>query len=97
MKTQTENLNWFDNQAAKFEENRFGAMTFMMTFQSCLGSIAAMAALYKDNYVLLSIIAAMTMASNAAFISQSPAKWCIGIFYGSVGINIVLLIISAFI
>lgn len=94
MKTQTEKINWFDNQAAKFEENRFGAMTFMMTFQSCLGSIAAMTTLYNDNYTFLSICAALTMASNSAFISQSPAKWCLGIFYASVTINILLIIIS---
>ncbi len=98
METKSEKIinNWFDKQARSFEENRFGAMTIMMTAQSCLGSIAAMFALKIDNYVLLAICAAVTMASNSAFIAQSPAKWCLGIFYTSVVANLFVLLISLF-
>ena len=66
--------NWFDKQAQSFEVNRFGAMALMMTAQSCWGSVAAMYALKADNIVLLVVCAAVTMASNSAFIAQRPAK-----------------------
>lgn len=93
MKTQTKN-NWFNNQALKFEESRFGAMALMMTFQSCLGSAGAMFAMKQENYVLLSFCAVVTMASNAAFISLAPPKWCLTVFYSSIIINTLVIIIS---
>ncbi|MBK9505780.1 MAG: hypothetical protein V9F05_16995 [Chitinophagaceae bacterium] len=88
--------NWFDKQAQSFEVNRFGAMALMMTAQSCWGSVAAMYALKADNIVLLVVCAAVTMASNSAFIAQSPAKWCLGIFYTSVIANLVILLLTIF-
>jgi hypothetical protein len=88
--------NWFDKQAQSFEVNRFGAMALMMTAQSCWGSVAAMYALKADNIVLLAVCAAVTMASNSAFIAQSPAKWCLGIFYTSVIANLVILLLTIF-
>jgi hypothetical protein len=88
--------NWFDKQAQSFEVNRFGAMALMMTAQSCWGSVAAMYALKADNIVLLVVCAAVTMASNSAFIAQSPAKWCLGIFYTSVVANLVILLLTIF-
>ena len=87
---------WFDKQAQSFEVNRFGAMALMMTAQSCWGSVAAMYALKADNIVLLVVCAAVTMASNSAFIAQSPAKWCLGIFYTSVIANLVILLLTIF-
>ncbi len=88
--------NWFDKQAQSFEVNRFGAMALMMTAQSCWGSIAAMYALQADNIALLAICAAVTMASNSAFIAQSPAKWCLVIFYTSVVANLIILLLTIF-
>ncbi|MBK6543668.1 MAG: hypothetical protein IPO47_11600 [Bacteroidetes bacterium] len=88
--------NWFDKQAQSFEVNRFGAMALMMTAQSCWGSVAAIYALKADNIVLLVVCAAVTMASNSAFIAQSPAKWCLGIFYTSVIANLVILLLTIF-
>ena len=88
--------NWFDKQAQSFEVNRFGAMALMMTAQSCWGSVAAIYALKADNIFLLAICAAVTMASNSAFIAQSPAKWCLGIFYTSVIANLVILLLTIF-
>jgi hypothetical protein len=86
------NMNWFDLQAEKFENGRFGLMTVLMTAQSCFGSIAAMLALQSDNFVFLSVITAITMASNGAFIAQAPAKWCLGIFYAAVMVNTIAII-----
>ena len=88
--------NWFDKQAQSFEVNRFGAMALMTTAQSCWGSVAAIYALKADNIVLLVVCAAVTMASNSAFIAQSPAKWCLGIFYTSVIANLVILLLTIF-
>jgi hypothetical protein len=95
-KSVTMTNNWFDKQAQSFEVNRFGAMALMMTAQSCWGSIAAMYALQADNIALLAICAAVTMASNSAFIAQSPAKWCLVIFYTSVVANLIILLLTIF-
>ena len=84
--------NWFDRRADSFEKSRFGAMAFMITFQSCLGSISAMYALKIDNYALLGVCAVATMGANSIFIAQSTAKWCLGGFYISVFANIFVLI-----
>ena len=98
METKSETLtnHWFDKQSQSFEVNRFGAMALMMTAQSCWGSVAAIYALKADNIVLLVVCAAVTMASNSAFIAQSPAKWCLGIFYTSVIANLVILLLTIF-
>lgn len=91
---ETVKVHWLDRQAEKFEQSRFGAMTLMMTAQSCWASVAAMFALKVDNIILLALCAAFTMASNAAFIAQSPAKWCLTIFYVSIVANLLILIAS---
>jgi len=87
-------LNSFKQQALQFEESRFAAMAILIIFQSCMGSIAAMYSLMNHDYVSLSISVIVTMASNAAFIALSPAKWCLGIVYTSVATSIVLIIIN---
>jgi hypothetical protein len=82
----------FNNQLALFEQYRFGAMAAMITFQSLLGSIAAMYSLNPQNLILLSICCVLTMGSNSAFIAQSPAKWCLVIFYASIIANTLIII-----
>lgn len=76
---------------AQFEESRFAAMTIMITFQSCLGSIAAYYALINDAEVSLYLSAMVTMAANAVFLAQSPAKICLAVFYGSVVTNFIII------
>lgn len=80
-------MSWLTKQESAFEENRFGAMTIMLTFQSCLGSVAAMLSIQNDVWALVSIIAVITMSSNAMFIAQADAKFCIITFYLSVLFN----------
>ncbi len=87
-------LSSFNKQALQFEESRFAAMAILIIFQSCMGSIAAMYALINHDYISLTISVIVTMASNAAFIALSPAKWCLGIVYGSVATSIVLIIVN---
>jgi hypothetical protein len=94
MKKQTSNLeslSWFKNHQIIFDENRFGAMAFMITFQSCIGSIAALCSLSPQNLFLLAICTVFTMGSNTAFIAQAPAKWCLTIFYIGVAANILII------
>lgn len=91
--TNENNAHWFSLQAERFDSSRFGAMTIMMTTQSCLGSVAVMYALKMDDYLFLSIITAMTMASNGAFIAQAPSKWCLALFYGSVATSVLTILI----
>lgn len=84
--------SWFDVQAEKFEATRLGSMSWMITAQSCWASIAAALALQDNNYESLAVVAVLGMASNAAFIAQGPAKWCIGIFYSSVVVNLLIIV-----
>lgn len=93
----TTSTNWFKRQQENFERNRFGAMSAMLTAQSCFGSVAAMYSLKNDNFVLLGICAFATMASNGAFIAQVSAKWCLILFYFSIVANLGVLIANLFI
>lgn len=83
---------WLHNQEVAFEEARFGRMVIFLTLQSCVGSIAAMLALqnHAGDWALITA-AAVTMWSNAMFISQASAKWCLRIFYLSLIVNIILI------
>ncbi|MEX1190389.1 MAG: hypothetical protein WED10_01655 [Brumimicrobium sp.] len=89
-------MNWYNKQLEQFEISRFGAMTLMITFQSCLGSVAAMYALENGSTFILAIVAVVTMASNAMFIAQAEAKYCLFAFYLSVFVNLIILIILYF-
>lgn len=77
-------MGWLTKQEATFDKHRFGAMTAMLTFQSCLGSVAAMLCMQNDLWVVVSIIALLTMSSNSMFIAQAEPKICIITFYLSV-------------
>ncbi len=85
---------WFQTNVENFEKSRFAMMTILMTAQSCLAAIAAMYSLINTNYVLLGICAFTAMASNSAFIAQTSAAWCLRLFYGSVVISIVLIVLN---
>jgi hypothetical protein len=89
-------MKWFDKQLIDFENARFGAMTLMITLQSCLGSIAAMFSLMTNNFVSLGIIVFVTMTSNAAFIAQLNAKWCLRFFYLSIIVNCIIILYTLF-
>lgn len=87
-------MRWLVKQERNFEKNRFGAMTVMLTFQSCWGSVAAMLAIQDDNWFLVSVVAVLTMSSNAMFIAQADAKPCILTFYLSVFVNAIIILLS---
>lgn len=98
-KTNKENsnvfMNWFNTQANNFEKSRFGWMTIYITFQSCLGSAAAAFILQNNASVwMLGSCAALSMASNAAFIAQGDKKLCMAIFYLSIITNSIFIIIN---
>jgi hypothetical protein len=85
--------SWFTIQAQKFEEGRFAWMAFMITFQTCLGSIACLHILQNDfSTVMLSATTGVTMAANAVMIAQGSAKVCLAAFYISTIINLSLII-----
>lgn len=80
-------------QLIAFENARYALMTILMTAQSCIGSIACMYILQNNAPTpLLMICAAITMGSNAMFIAQANAKWCLGAFYLSVLVNSILIL-----
>lgn len=82
---------WLRSLTKLFEANRFGAMTIMLTFQSCLGSVAAYYATINHAELGVILAASATMSSNAAFIAQSPAAWCVRIFALSLLINMLVI------
>lgn len=86
------NIQWLDKQARQFDEARFGAMTIMLTAQSCVGSIAAAMSLELKYMIPLGFCAAVTMGSNAVFIAQSPARWCLISFYLSLVVNAIIIL-----
>lgn len=86
---------WFNEQAIKFEKSRFGWMAMGITIQSCLGSIACGFILENNaNVVELASCAAITMASNAVFIALGSPKLCLTIFYLSLILNTVFILIN---
>ncbi|MGZ3864269.1 MAG: hypothetical protein ACXVPN_04305 [Bacteroidia bacterium] len=90
---QTAGITWFSQWAGKFESARFFWMTMIITFQSCLGSIAGGYILQNATGItLLTICSVVTMACNAVLIAQAPAKWCVGISILSVIVNTTLII-----
>jgi hypothetical protein len=90
-------FSWFDKQAIQFEESRFAAMTILLTAQSCIGSIAVFFSMQHEMIIQLCLSAAVTMGANSMFIAQAPAKWCLGFFYTSVVLNLLIIIINALI
>lgn len=83
--------NWFEKQSAQFDQSRIGVSVLLIILQSCIGSMAA--AFYTpENISLVTSAATVTMGSNALFISQAPAKWCIAMFYISVVVNSILIV-----
>lgn len=90
------NGTWFEKQMVWFEGSRFGAMTLMMTFLSCFGSIGAMMSIMHHFYVGLVISAIVTMASNAAFIAEVSAKLCLGLFYVGLVVNAGVILANLF-
>lgn len=85
-------LTWLDKQAVNFEKSRFGAMSAMMIIQSCLASIAAGLVLSLETVVPLVITTLTAMGSNAIFIAQGPAKWCIIGFIVSIIANLIIIL-----
>lgn len=92
-----ENVSWFEKQANWFQVSRFGAMTLMMTFLSCYGSIGAMYSIKNQFYAGLVLSAVVTMASNAAFIAQVSPKLCLAFFYIGLVINTLIIVGNIFI
>lgn len=75
-------LKFKDNEEywEKVEHNRFGLLPILLTFQSCLGSVAVcyISGLEEQlQVILLAVVAAVTMGANGAAIAQAPMKWVI--------------------
>lgn len=86
--------NWWQGLVNKYQEQYFGATVLMMTLQSCLGGVVAMAVMEIPNYFLLAIVVAVTMACNAVFIAQVEAKTALKFFVLSIAVNCIVGIIS---
>jgi hypothetical protein len=87
---------WFKNQVAKFERSRLGWMAMYITAQSALGSIACMYLLQNNaSDIMLITCAIVTMACNSVFIAQGPGKWCLPLFYISIFLNSIFILLNA--
>ncbi len=89
-------MNWIAKQEEAFDKYRFGAMTLMITLQSCVGGVAAYLSIIHDLWSLVGISAFLSMGSNALFIAQSKAKLCLVGFYLSMIVNTLFIIIGLF-
>lgn len=87
-------MNWIAKQEETFDRNRFGAMTMLLTLQSCLGGVAAALSIQNDLWFFVSLSATVSMASLAFFIAQTNAKSCLIMFYISMIVNTVLLFVN---
>lgn len=88
-------LNWFVKQTQNFENARFGWMAFMITAQSCLGSIACGYILQNHaSIVMLGICAAITMGCNALLIALASPKVCLIGFYLSIVLNTFFILVN---
>lgn len=88
-------IRLFNRQAENFEKSRFGWMAILITFQSCLGSVACMFISKADAPVwMLATCAAVTMGSNALFIGLAKPKVCLAGFYMSVILNTTFLLLT---
>ncbi len=89
--------NWYQRQVDAFERGRLAWLSIYIIAHSCWGSIACMYVLLNNaNVAQLAICAGVVMASNAMFIAQAPAKWCINVFYLSIVLNTIILLINIF-
>jgi len=91
----TKSVTWFSKQAKSFEDARFGWMAFMITAQSCLGSIACGYILRNHaSIVMLGICAAITMGCNALLIALASPKVCLIGFYLSIVLNTFFILVN---
>jgi len=91
----TKSVTWFSKQAQSFEDARFGWMAFMITAQSCLGSIACGYILQNHaSIVMLGICAAITMGCNALLIALASPKVCLIGFYLSIVLNTFFILVN---
>lgn len=95
--TTTTNIKtkWFTKQAENFEKSRLGWMAIYITVQSCIGSIACMYILKNaagDGMLLSAAI--VTMLCNAVFIAQGSGKLCLFLFYLSIVLNSLFIVIN---
>lgn len=88
-------MNWFNNEATKFENARFFWMAIYITSQSCLGSIACGFILQNNaSITMLCFCSAITMGTNAIFIALGPPKLCLSLVYLSYFLNTILVLIN---
>lgn len=88
-------LKWFNTQAYKFEAARFWWMALYIIIQSCVSAFAA--ALILQNHAdiwMLCTCAAIAMASNAVFIAQGDKKLCLVVYYLSLIVNTIFILIN---
>ena len=89
--------SWWNQQKKEFEDERFARMSIFLISQSCLGSIAC-AYILQNNFgnVALTVCIIGTMMCNALLIAQSSPKWCLRLFYGSILMNSLFIIVVFF-
>jgi hypothetical protein len=90
-------LSVYQRVLAGVSNSYYGAMSMMILFGSCWGSVAAMLIFKNDAPIWeLGLCIAITMANNAAAIGQAPVKWLVNIFTASVLVNAALILVNMF-
>ncbi|MCH2223763.1 MAG: hypothetical protein MK066_03260 [Crocinitomicaceae bacterium] len=81
----------------KAEQTRLGWLAIIITSQSICGSIAICFICQNDstiNTILLSLVAAINMGSNALVVAQAPMKYVLLGFVATLLISIIGTIVS---
>jgi len=92
-----ETSNKYNSRLGMLEFNRFGLTAFTLTVQSCVGALAAHAILQLPDHLItipLTLVTILVMIANSFVIAQTPMKWTMRAFYGSLLVSIITLVSS---
>lgn len=89
------NLGWYDRMVKKAEFSYFGIISMTILIGSCWGAIAAMMVLSNNAPIWqLAACILISMANNVAAIGQAPTKWLLNVFFASMAINTLLILLN---
>ncbi len=78
------------------EKGYYGMLSVAILVGSVMGGIMAMFALEKESLFLMALGLAFTMANLVTSIAQSPPRWIVRVFVLSVLVNVLIILITAF-
>jgi hypothetical protein len=91
----TESISAYDKWIEKLNFSYFGIIAMTITIGSMLGGFAAMSIHAVDAPIWqLALCMSVSMANNVACIGQASTKWVVNIFFLTVIVNTLLIIVN---